>query len=176
MCIRDSKKAFADSFSVRIMPMHPKSRGHVALASANPEDAVQIHQNFFGTEKEWQIMRRGLRMARELVGSPQIRAFGGEEIAPGADKQSDEEIDAHIRATMGTVHHPVGTCKMGAADDPEAVVDAELRVRGVEGLRVVDASVMPDLIGGATNAPVIMMAEKAADMILGRDPLPAANI
>ena len=170
------RKAFADSFSVRIMPMHPTSRGHVALASPNPEDAVHIHQNFFGTDEEWQVMRRGLRMARELVASEKIRAFGGEEIAPGADKQSDAEIDAHIRATMGTVHHPVGTCKMGADTDPAAVVDAELRVRGVDGLRVVDASVMPDLIGGATNAPVIMMAEKAADMILGKKPLPAADI
>ena len=170
------KKAFADSFSVRIMPMHPVSRGEVALASANPEDAPLIHQNFFGAEEEWKVMRRGLRMARELVASEKIRAFGAEEIAPGADRQSDAEIDAHIRATMGTVHHPVGTCKMGGADDPSAVVDSELRVRGVENLRVVDASVMPDLIGGATNAPVIMIAEKAADMMRGRDPLPAAQI
>ena len=170
------RRAFADSFSVRIMPMHPTSRGHVSLASANPEDAVEIHQNFFGAEEEWQVMRRGLRMVRELVASPHIKAFGGEEIAPGADKQSDADIDAHIRATMGTVHHPVGTCKMGADGDPTAVVDAELRVRGVDELRVVDASVMPDLIGGATNAPVIMMAEKASDMILGKDPLPAADI
>ena len=170
------KRAFADSFSVRIMPMHPTSRGHVALASSDPQDAVRIHQNFFGTEEEWETMRRGLRMARELVASPQIKAFGGEEITPGADKQSDAEIDAHIRATMGTVHHPVGTCKMGADDDPAAVVNAELKVRGVDGLRVVDASVMPDLISGATNAPVIMMAEKASDMILGKPPLSSAEI
>lgn len=170
------KKAFEDSFSVRIMPMHPTSRGHIALASSDPEDAVLIHQNFLSTEAEWDTMRRGLRMARELVASHRIKAFGGEEIAPGAKKQSDAEIDAHIRATMGTVHHPVGTCKMGTAEDPLAVVDAELRVRGVNGLRVVDASVMPDLIGGATNAPVIMMAEKASDMILGKDPLPSAGV
>jgi 4-pyridoxate dehydrogenase len=170
------KRAFADSFSVRIMPMHPTSRGHVELASSDPQGAVRIHQNFFGTEEEWETMRRGLRMARELVASPQIRAFGGEEITPGADKQSDAEIDAHIRATMGTVHHPVGTCKMGADDDPAAVVNAELKVRGVDGLRVVDASVMPDLISGATNAPVIMMAEKASDMILGKPPLSSAEI
>ncbi|MAJ93020.1 MAG: choline dehydrogenase [Rhodospirillaceae bacterium] len=170
------KKAFTDSFSVRIMPMHPTSRGHVALASSRPEDAAIIHQNFFGTEEEWETMRRGLRMARELVASPRLKVFGGEEIAPGADKQSDAEIDTHIRATMGTVHHPVGTCKMGPDNDPEAVVDGELRVRGVDGLRVVDASVMPDLIGGATNAPVIMMGEKAADMILGKEPLPPADV
>ncbi|MEC8088288.1 MAG: choline dehydrogenase [Pseudomonadota bacterium] len=170
------KKAFSDSFSVRIMPMRPTSRGHVALTSADPRDPIQIHQNFFETPEEWETMRRGLRMARELVASPQIKEFGGEEILPGADKTSDAEIDTHIRATMGTVHHPVGTCKMGVTDDPFAVVDAELRVRGVDGLRVVDASVMPDLIGGATNAPVIMIAEKVSDLIRGRSPLPAASV
>jgi choline dehydrogenase-like flavoprotein len=170
------KKAFADSFSVRIMPMHPVSRGHVALASANPEDALLIHQNFLGTEEEWRVMRRGLRMIRGVVGSDRLKEFGGEEITPGAGCQSDEELDAHVRATMGTVHHPVGTCKMGADDDEQTVVDGQLRVRGVESLRVVDASVMPDLIGGATNAPVIMIAEKAADMIRGNTPLPPASL
>ena len=156
--------------------MRPTSRGHVALTSADPRDPIQIHQNFLETPEEWETMRRGLRMARELVASPQIKEFGGEEILPGADKTSDSEIDTHIRATMGTVHHPVGTCKMGVTDDPFAVVDAELRVRGVDGLRVVDASVMPDLIGGATNAPVIMIAEKVSDLIRGRSPLPAASV
>ncbi|PPR12009.1 MAG: Oxygen-dependent choline dehydrogenase [Alphaproteobacteria bacterium MarineAlpha11_Bin1] len=170
------KKAFKDSFSVRIMPMHPTSRGHISLASSNPKDVVRINQNFFGSEGEWETMRRGLRMARDLVSSHQIQAFGGQEITPGADKKSDAEIDAHIRASMGTVHHPVGTCKMGTEGDPMAVVDTELRVRGAEGLRVVDASVMPDLIGGATNAPVIMMAEKASDMILGKEALPAVDL
>jgi 4-pyridoxate dehydrogenase len=168
------KKAFADSFSVRAMPMHPTSRGHVKLASADPGDAVQIHQNFLSTEEEWQVMRRGLRMIRDLVGSDALKDFAGDEITPGAAAQSDAELDAHVRATMTTVHHPVGTCKMGGDDDAMAVVDSSLRVRGVQGLRVVDASVMPDLIGGATNAPVIMIAEKAADMIRGKEPLPAA--
>ncbi len=98
------------------------------------------------------------------------------EIAPGATCTSDADIDAHVRATMGTVHHPVGTCMMGPGSDDMAVVDGELRVIGVEGLRVVDASVMPDLIGGATNAPVIMIAEKASDAILGRPPLPPAAV
>jgi choline dehydrogenase/4-pyridoxate dehydrogenase len=158
------------------MPMHPVSRGHVALASANPEDALLIHQNFLGTEEEWRVMRRGLRMIREVVGSDRLKAFAGEEITPGAGFQSDGELDAHVRATMGTVHHPVGTCKMGADDDDRTVVDGKLRVRGVENLRVVDASVMPDLIGGATNAPVIMIAEKAADMIRGNTPLPPASL
>ena len=169
------KKAFADSFSVRAMPMRPTSRGHLSLASADPRDAVEIHQNFLSTEEEWGVMRRALRMIRDLVGSDALKDFAGEELAPGAQAQSDADLDAHVRRTMITVHHPVGTCKMGAADDPMAVVDSELRVRGVQNLRVVDASVMPDLIAGATNAPVIMIAEKAADMIRGRDPLPAAT-
>ena len=169
------KKAFQDSFSVRAMPMRPTSRGHLSLASDDPNDAVEIHQNFLGTEEEWGVMRRGLRMVRDLVGSDALTDFAGDELAPGAQAQSDAELDAHVRKTMITVHHPVGTCKMGAADDPMAVVDGELRVRGVENLRVVDASVMPDLIAGATNAPVIMIAEKAADMIRGRAALPAAT-
>lgn len=169
------KKAFADSFSVRAMPMRPTSRGHLSLASADPRDAVEIHQNFLSTEEEWGVMRRALRMIRDLVGSEALKDFAGEELAPGAQAQSGADLDAHVRRTMITVHHPVGTCKMGVADDPMAVVDSELRVRGVQNLRVVDASVMPDLIAGATNAPVIMIAEKAADMIRGRDPLPAAT-
>jgi choline dehydrogenase-like flavoprotein len=170
------KKAFEDSFSVRAMPMRPVSRGHLALASADPGDDILIHQNFLGTEEEWKIMRRGLRMVRELVGSDALKPFAGEELAPGADAQSDADLDAHVRATMGTVHHPIGTCKMGADNDETAVVDGELKVRGIDSLRVVDASVMPDLIGGATNAPVIMIAEKAADMIRGKTPLPPATL
>ena len=155
--------------------MRPTSRGHLSLVSADPNDAVEIHQNFLGTEDEWGVMRRALRMIRDLVGSDALADFAGDELAPGAQAQSDAELDAHVRKTMITVHHPVGTCKMGAVDDPMAVVDGELRVRGVENLRVVDASVMPDLIAGATNAPVIMIAEKAADMLRGRDALPAAT-
>jgi choline dehydrogenase/4-pyridoxate dehydrogenase len=170
------RKAFEDSFSVRAMPMRPVSRGHVALASANPGDALLINQNFLSTEEEWRVMRGGLRMIRELVASEPLRAFAGDELTPGGASQSDAALDAHVRATMGTVHHPVGTCKMGADEDAYAVVDGALRVRGIENLRIVDASVMPDLIGGATNAPVIMIAEKAADMIRGKAPLPPANL
>ena len=170
------RKAFEDSFSVRAMPMRPVSRGHVALASSDPGDDILIHQNFLGTEEEWHVMRRGLRMIRELVASDALRPFAGEELSPGIGAQSDDDLDAHVRATMGTVHHPIGTCKMGADNDELAVVDESLRVRGIERLRVVDASVMPDLIGGATNAPVIMIAEKVADMICGKDPLTPASL
>jgi 4-pyridoxate dehydrogenase len=170
------KSAFADSFSCRAMPMRPTSRGFVELASANPAQPIRIHQNFLTTEDEWRVMRDGIRMIREVVRQPALEAFVGGEIAPGADRTSDADIEAHVRATMGTVHHPVGTCMMGPASDEMSVVDCDLRVIGAEGLRVVDASVMPDLIGGATNAPVIMIAEKASDSILGRQPLPPANV
>jgi 4-pyridoxate dehydrogenase len=170
------KKAFADSFSCRAMPMRPTSRGSVALASADPSQPVRIHQNFLATEEEWRVMLNGLRMIRDLVRQRPLAGFAGDEITPGAKHTSDEDLKAHVRATMGTVHHPVGTCRMGPSSDETAVVDGELRVIGAEGLRVVDASVMPDLIGGATNAPVIMIAEKASDSILGRPPLPPTNV
>ena len=104
------------------------------------------------------------------VGRQSAPPFAAGEVAPGPDCRSDAEIDAHIRATAITVHHPLGTCKMGRASDPDAVVDPELRVLGVDALRVVDASVMPDLVGGNINAPVIMIAEKAADLIRSRTP------
>jgi 4-pyridoxate dehydrogenase len=117
-----------------------------------------------------------LRIVREIANQAPLRPFIAGEIAPGADKTSDQAIDAHIRATGISVHHPLGTCKIGTADDTTAVVDGELRVFGIDGLRVVDASVMPDLVGGNINAPVIMIAEKAADLIRGRDPLAPVNV
>ena len=167
-------KPFEDRFNVRIMPMRPTSTGRLELASADPSKPILIHQGFFENDEEWRQMLTGLRMARDLVAQSELADFAGAEVMPGAAKVSDADLKAHVRQTMITVHHPVGTAKMGPASDPLAVVDGELRVHGLAGLRVVDASVMPDLIGGATNAPVIMIAEKAADMILGRTPLPAA--
>jgi len=113
------------------------------------------------------LKRDGVRMARAVAAQPAMRAFIERELAPGSD--TDADIDALIRATGITVHHPIGTCRMGT--DPLAVVDSTLRVRGADNLRVVDASVMPDLVGGNINAPVIMIAEKAADYIRGRAPL-----
>ena len=170
------KKAFADSFSVRVMPMRPESRGYISLASSNPNVAPESHQRFLETDEEWRVMRDGLRMVRDLVSQEPLSPFAGDELVPGTNHQSDEAIDEHVRKTMITVHHPVGTCKMGGDKDQKAVVDGEMRVRGVENLRVIDTSVMPDLIGGATNAPIIMMAEKASDMIRGKAPLPPAEL
>jgi len=121
-------------------------------------------------------LRAGVRLVREIGAQPDLASFAAGEITPGPDCRSDAEIDAHIRATAITVHHPLGTCKMGRANDPDAVVDPELRVLGVDALRVVDASVMPDLVGGNINAPVIMIAEKAADLIRGRTPPAPVNV
>jgi choline dehydrogenase-like flavoprotein len=111
------------------------------------------------------VLRAGLKLLREVAAQPALKPFCGREIGPGAAAKSDAELDAYIRQNGATAHHPCGTCRMGA--DSEAVVDAELRVNGVEGLRIADASVMPDLVGGNINAAVIMIAEKAADMIRG---------
>jgi 4-pyridoxate dehydrogenase len=169
------KPAFADGFALRAVMLRPESRGEITLASADPGAAVRIRQNFLATDNDKRTLRDGLKLVRRIVGTAPLSDFAARELAPGADRQSDEELDAYIRATAATAHHPLGTCKMGVGGDTMAVVDPELRVRGVEGLRVVDASVMPDLIGGNINAPVIMIAEKAADLIRGRAALPAAT-
>ena len=167
---------YADSFGFRAVLLRPESRGRVELASPDPQVPVRIHQNFLATEKDWATLRAGVRLAREIGEQPALVPFASEEIAPGPDCRSDAQIDAHIRATAITVHHPLGTCKMGRASDQTAVVDPELRVLGVDALRIVDASVMPDLVGGNINAPVIMIAEKAADLIRGRTPLAPVNV
>ena len=160
------KKAFNDAFNVRVMPMRPQSRGYIALNSSDPAVAPKISQAFLEEEEEWRVMLDGLRIARKLVSQASMKNFAGPELIPGDGDDGDEALKAHVRKTMITVHHPVGTCRMGPKSDPTAVCDHTLRVRGLDSLRVVDASVMPDLIGGATNAPTIMIAEKAADMIL----------
>jgi choline dehydrogenase/4-pyridoxate dehydrogenase len=166
------KAPFEDGFGVRPVVLRPESRGRLGLASPDPRAAARIALNFYDAEKDRRTLRAGIRLAREIFSQAPLRRFIAAELAPGPDVQSDEAIDAHVRKTAATVFHPLGTCKMGAERDGEAVVDPELRVRGVGGLRVVDASVMPDLVGGNINAPVIMIAEKAADLIRGR-PAPA---
>jgi 4-pyridoxate dehydrogenase len=169
-------RPYSDSFGCRAVLLRPESRGHIELASVDPLVPVRIHQNFLATEKDWATLRAGLHLAREVGQQPALAPFAAEEIAPGLDYRSDSDIDVHIRTTAITVHHPLGTCKMARESDPTAVVDPELKVLGIEALRVVDASVMPDLVGGNINAPVIMIAEKAADLIRGRTPLAPVNV
>jgi 4-pyridoxate dehydrogenase len=168
--------AYPDSFACRVVLLRPESRGWVELASPDPKVPVRIHQNFLATDKDWATLRTGLRMVRDIGQTAPLAPFAAGEISPGADRRQDAQIDAHIRAAAITVHHPLGTCKMGRPADPTAVVDPELRVLGVDALRVVDASVMPDLVGGNINAVVIMIAEKAADLIRGHPPLAPVNV
>jgi len=160
------KEPFTDGFATRIVAVQPASRGHVALASSDPLVAPQIHQNFLSDQRDWQSLRAGFRIARNLAAQQSMTPFVAAEFFPGPKCESDEEIDEHIRKTSITVHHPAGTCRMGV--DETSVVDPELRVRGAAGLRVVDASVMPDLPCGNINAAVIMIAEKAADLVRER--------
>ena len=170
------RKEPRDAFMCRPVLLHPESRGEIRLRSSNPRDKVKIHQNFLAAENDRKTRRDGLRLVREIATQKPLDPFRGEEIAPGPAVQSDDELDAYVRETGWTAHHPLGSCKMGADGDAMAVVDPELRVRGVEGLRVVDASVIPDMVGGNINAPVIMIAEKAADHIRGRAALEPAEV
>jgi 4-pyridoxate dehydrogenase len=137
---------------------------------------MRIRQNFLATDNDWKTFRAGLRMVRDVCRRAPLQAFMEREIAPGDGSTSDADLDDYIRKSSITVHHPLGTCKMGVASDPLAVVDPELRVFGTEGLRIVDGSVMPDLVGAHINAPIIMIAEKAADLIRGRQPLDAVRL
>jgi choline dehydrogenase/4-pyridoxate dehydrogenase len=162
--------SFTDTFGCRVALLRPKSRGRISLASADPRAPARINLNFLGAEDDLKVLRAGMRMAVDVGRQRPIAPFAGAEMTP---LKTDAEIDAHVRSTGITVYHPIGTCRMGS--DGDSVVDPECRVRGVDALRVVDASVMPDLIGGNINAVVIMIAEKAADMIRGRAVLAPSN-
>ena len=151
------------------------SRGEVTLNSADPFDPPKILFNLFKEKSDVDRMVRGIRIIRKIYNSEPLKSLIDGELSPGEQVQSDAELEAFVRSTGAITLHPVGTCKMGLSSDPMAVVDAELKVHGVEGLRVVDASIMPDVPGGNTNAPTIMVAEKAADMIRGRS-LPRAEV
>ena len=162
-----------DGFTIHVCQLRPESRGRVGLRSSDPLDDPAIFANYLSAEEDRRALRAGVAIVRDVAGQKALSGIRGREFEPGEAVTSDADIDAWMRRAGETIYHPVGTCRMGAPDDPMAVVDASLRVIGISGLRVVDASVMPTLVGGNTNAPTIMIAEKASDMILGRDP-PAA--
>jgi choline dehydrogenase len=149
----------------------PRSRGWVRLGSADPTEKPRILTNSLAEPEDAAAMVAGARLAREIVGQGPLAEVVGKEVLPGADIDSDEGLEEDIRRRMELLYHPVGTCRMGTGED--AVVDPELRVRGVEGLRVIDASIMPTIVSGNTNAPVIAIAEKGADLIRGKTPLGA---
>ncbi|MDQ0462692.1 choline dehydrogenase [Caulobacter ginsengisoli] len=157
-----------DGFTFHVCQLRPESRGSVGLKSSDPFADPAIFANYLATEEDRRAMREGLKIGREVAAQKALDPYRSSELSPGAEVKTDAEIDAWIRANGETIYHPVGTCRMGVAGDAMAVVDGELRVQGLSGLRVIDASVMPTLVGGNTNAPTMMIAEKAADMIRGR--------
>ena len=157
-----------DGYTLHACALRPRSRGRIRLASASAGDKVRIEANYLSDADGFdaRMMLECARVSRDILMQPAFKPFRGEPVFPARNDCSDAELDAYVRAKAETVYHPVGTCRMGS--DEAAVLDPQLRVRGVEGLRVVDASVMPRLIGGNTNGPTIMIAERAADLIVGR--------
>ena len=151
--------------TVRVGPIVPESRGTVTLRSADPFEPPRIQPNYLESDADLRTMVAGVRMVRDLMGQPALDRYRGRELAPGEERQTDRDLEAWLRASAMTTFHPVGTCKMGV--DPMAVVDARLKVHGLDGLRVADASIMPVITSGNTNAPAIMIGEKAAELLRG---------
>ncbi len=173
----DGKVAFAgDGMQVHVGPMRTKSRGHVRIKSADANEHPAILFNYMSHADDWEEFRACIRLTRELFQQQAMKPYAGDEIQPGAAVQSDAQIDDFIRAHCESAYHPCGTCKMGSVKDKMAVVDPECRVIGLQNLRVVDSSIMPQVTNGNLNAPTIMIGEKAADHILGKQPLPPSNL
>ncbi len=170
IAVRYDGKAAAEGhgFQAHVGPMRSPSRGEVTLRSADPTEAPRIVFNYMSHEQDWIDFRRCIRITREIFAQPAFDPYRGKEIQPGAQAQSDADLDAFIAEHAESAYHPCGTCRMGAANDPGAVVDPQCRVIGVHGLRVADSSVFPRITNGNTNAPSILVGEKAADHILGR--------
>jgi choline dehydrogenase len=170
LAVRYDGKAAAKGhgFQAHVGPMRSKSRGSVRLDSADPAGAPRIHFNYMSHDDDWKEFRACVRMTRQIFDQPAFAEYRGEEIQPGATVQSDDQIDAFIREHAESAYHPCGTARVGAAGDDMAVVDPQLRVIGVQGLRVADSSVFPRITNGNLNGPSIMTGEKAADHILGR--------
>ena len=162
-------------FQAHVGPMRSKSRGQVTLRSADPADHPKIEFNYMSDPQDWIDFRKCIRLTREIFAQAAFDPFRGREIQPGEAAQSDEALDDFIREHAESAYHPCGTCKMGDADDPMAVVDPETRVIGVAGLRVADSSIFPRVPNGNTNGPSLMVGEKAADHILQRNPLAPSN-
>ncbi len=177
MAVRYDGKAAAEGhgFQAHVGPMRSPSRGVVRLRSADPKDDPKIVFNYMSEEQDWVDFRHCIRLTRAIFGQAAFDPYRGAEIQPGADVQTDDELDGFIRDHAESAYHPCGTARMGRVDDPQAVVDAECRVIGVDGLRLADSSIFPRITNGNLNAPSIMVGEKAADHILGKTPLPPSN-
>jgi choline dehydrogenase len=178
IAVRYDGKAVAEGhgFQAHVGPMRSKSRGSVTLRSSDPGAAPLIQFNYMSHPDDWDEFRTCVRLTREIFGQAAFKPFLKAEIQPGQGVVSDDEIDGFLREHVESAYHPCGTARMGRASDPMAVVDPECRVIGVQGLRVADSSVFPQVTNGNLNAPSIMVGEKAADHILGRVPLPASNL
>jgi choline dehydrogenase-like flavoprotein len=146
--------------------LRPKSRGFMELVSARPDDKPILHPKFMDHPEDMDVLVYAHHLGRQILSAPAMKAIAGEEIRPGKQVQSRAEIEEFIRGSVTTSYHPVGTCNMAPASDPMAVVDHRLRVRGIEGLRVIDASIMPTIVGGNTNSPSIMIGGRGASFIL----------
>ena len=146
--------------------LRPSTRGRIELASADPAARPVLHPEFLEDRRDVEVLARALREARRIVAQPALARLSGAELLPGPAIEDDAALEAFIRQRVATTYHPVGTCRMGPSSDPQAVVDAQLRVHGLEGLRVADASIMPNVIGGNTSAPSMMIGERAAHFIL----------
>ena len=157
-----------NGYTLHVCALRPESTGTIRLKSKDPKEHPLIDANYLAERKDLDTLIAGVKMGREIFAQSGLDPYRADEFAPGAAVRTDAELEQWVRAKCETIYHPVGTCKMGTDNDPMAVVDNQCRVRGIDGLRVVDASVMPTLVGGNTNAPTIMVAEKAADMILAR--------
>lgn len=178
IAVRYDGKAAAEGhgFQAHVGPMRSESRGSVTLRSADPSVAPVIRFNYMSEESDWRDFRKCIRLTREIFGQEAFAPFVKHEIQPGAAVQSDEELDGFIREHAESAYHPCGTCRMGRASDPLAVVDPQARVIGVDGLRVADSSIFPRITNGNLNAPSIMVGEKVSDLLLERNPLPAQNL
>ena len=163
-------------FQVHVGPMRSKSRGFVRIKSSDAKEPPRILFNYMSHPDDWKEFRACIRLTREIVRQPAMLPYADGEIQPGEAITTDEQIDNFIRGHCESAYHPSGTCKMGSATDPSAVVDHTCQVIGVEALRVVDSSIMPRITNGNLNAPTMMVGERASDLILGRDPLPPANL
>jgi len=160
-------------FQAHMGSMRSKSKGWVKLASAKPDDAPKICFNYMSTEEDWQDFREGVRLTREIFAQDAFAPYRGEELSPGKEVQTDEELNAYLKDAVESAYHPSCTCKMGS--DEMAVVDENCKLRGLSGLRIVDSSIMPSIVSGNLNAPTVMIAEKAADIIKGVEPLPESD-
>jgi choline dehydrogenase len=178
IAVRYDGKAVAagHGFQAHVGPMRSKSRGSVTLRSGNPTDAPVIRFNYMSDPSDWEDFRACIRLTREIFGQEAFKPYLKEELQPGPKVQTDIQLDDFLREHVESAYHPCGTARMGRASDPMAVVDPECRVIGVEGLRVADSSIFPQVTNGNLNGPSIMTGEKAADHILGRTPLPASNL